>query len=85
MRHFCMMIHLGVLVRRKKKDKVQTQFDFSYGLLIVHPGTILVNNQLDAQFFLVCLFLFSTCFGQLCAHHQDNYCINATPGLCHSV
>jgi hypothetical protein len=26
--------------------------------------TNLVNN------FFVCLFLFSTCFGQLCAHHQ---------------
>jgi len=35
--------------------------------------------------FHVCLFLFSTCFGQPCAHHQENYCINATPGLCHSV
>ena len=35
--------------------------------------------------FHVCLFLFSTCFGQLCAHHQENYCINATPVLCHSV
>ena len=56
-----------------------------YVLLTVHPGTIHVNNQLDAQFFLVCLFLFSTCFGQPCAHHQENYCINATPGLCHSV
>jgi len=28
---------------------------------------------------------FSTCFGQPCAHHQENYCINATPDLCHSV
>ena len=46
---------------------------------------ILVNNQINAQFFLVCLFLFSTCFGQPCAHHQDNYCIIATPGLCHCV
>ena len=50
-------------------------------LLTVHPGMILVNIQLDAQFFLVCLFLFSTCFGQPCAHHQDNYFINATPGV----
>jgi len=24
-------------------------------------------------------------FGQQCAHHQENYCINVTPGLCHSV
>ena len=33
----------------------------------------LVNNQLDAQFFFnVCLFLFSTCFGEPRAHHQEN-------------
>jgi hypothetical protein len=24
------------------------------------------------------------CFGQLIAHLKENYCINATPGLCHS-
>jgi hypothetical protein len=29
------------------------------------------ENQLDAQNFLMCLLLFSTCFGQLCAHHQE--------------
>jgi len=34
--------------------------------------------------FHVCLFLFSTCFGQPCAYNQDNYCINATSGLWHS-
>jgi len=42
-----------------------------------------VNNQFDAQFFL-CLFVFSTCFGQPCAHHQENYCISATPDSCHA-
>jgi len=37
----------------------------------------LVNkSQLGSQFFFVCVFLsisisFSTCFGQLCAHHQE--------------
>ena len=31
------------------------------------------------------LFLFSKCFGQPCAHHQENYCINTTRGLCHCV
>jgi len=31
-----------------------------------------VNDQLDAQFFSVCLFQFSTCFEQPCAHHQEN-------------
>ena len=56
-----------------------------YVLLTVPPVMILVNNQLDAQFFLVCLFLFSSCFGKPCAHHEENYCINVTPGSCHSV
>ena len=28
-------------------------------------------NQICAQIFLTCLLLFSTCFGQLCAHHQE--------------
>jgi len=31
-------------------------------LLPVHLGLILINNQLDAQFFHVCLFLLYTCF-----------------------
>jgi len=52
----------------------------------VNPGMILVNNQTtEAQFFLLCLFIFSTYFGQPRAHHQENYCINAIPGLCHSA
>ena len=29
------------------------------------------QNQLGAQIFLVCLLLFSTCFRQLCANHQE--------------
>ena len=34
---------------------------------------ILVNNQLDAQFFfLIYLFQFFTCFEHSCAHHQGN-------------
>ena len=33
----------------------------------------------------LCLFLFSTCFRQPCAHLQLNYFINAAPCLCHSV
>jgi hypothetical protein len=44
-----------------------------YVLLTVHLGIILVNNQLDAQFFfLVRLFQFSSCFEQHSAHHQEN-------------
>jgi hypothetical protein len=42
-----------------------------YILLTVHLGVILVNNQLDALFSIY-LFLFSTYFEQLSAHHQEN-------------
>jgi hypothetical protein len=44
-----------------------------YVLLTAHLGIILVNDQLDAQFFfLICLFQSSTCFEQPRAHHQEN-------------
>jgi len=33
---------------------------------------LLVNDQLDVQFFSVYLFQFSTCFEQPRAHHQEN-------------
>jgi hypothetical protein len=42
-----------------------------YISLTVHLGIILVNNHLDALFF-VCLFHFSTCFVQPSAHHQES-------------
>ena len=42
-------------------------------LLAVHLGTVLVNNQLDSQFFfLICLFLFSACFEQSCGNHEES-------------
>ena len=35
--------------------------------------TIFVNNQLDADSFsYICLFQFSTCFEQPCAHHLES-------------
>ena len=45
-----------------------------YVLLSVLLIAILVNNQLDAQFFFsyICLFHLSTCFEQPSAHHQDS-------------
>ena len=34
----------------------------------------LVNKaKLVHSFSCVCLFLFSTCFGRLCVHHQEKY------------
>jgi len=39
----------------------------------LHLFSVLVDNQLDAQFFfLIYLFQFSTCFEHPCAHHQEN-------------
>jgi len=32
----------------------------------------MVSDQIDAQFFSMYLFQFSTCFEQPSAHHQDN-------------
>jgi len=44
-----------------------------YVLLTVPLGSVLVNNQLDAQFFFrVYLFKFFTFFEHPCAHHQEN-------------
>ena len=42
-------------------------------------------SQLGAQFFLVCLFIFCTCFGRLCTIIRRNNCICMALGTCHSV
>jgi hypothetical protein len=41
-------------------------------LLTAHLGIIFVNKATRYTIFLICLFLFSICFGQPCAHHQEN-------------
>ena len=39
----------------------------------MHLGSVLVNNQLDTQFFFrIYLFKLSKCFEHNCAHHQEN-------------
>jgi hypothetical protein len=43
-----------------------------YILLTVQLGQILVNEQLDAQFFFIHLLQISTCFERSCAHRQEN-------------
>jgi len=43
---------------------------------------ILVSDQLDAQISsMLCLFESSTCLEQLCAHPQEDNCINTTYGI----
>ena len=57
-----------------------------YILLTVHLGIILVNNQLDAQFFFMYVYFYSL-------HVSDSHvpiirrinCINTTSGICHCV
>jgi len=53
-------------------------------LLTVHLGTIFVDNQLDAQFFMYIYF----CFLHVSGKHvliRRIYCTNTTSGICHSV
>jgi hypothetical protein len=57
--------------------QVHTIFDI---FRTVHLRVILVGNQLDAQF-IIRLFESSTCFEQLCAHPQEENCINTTSGI----
>jgi len=46
---------------------------FNQNIYLVLTALILVNDQLDAQFFFrICLFQFPTCFKHPCAHHQEN-------------
>ena len=44
----------------------------------VHLPIFLVHNQLDAQFSIIYLFKSSTCFEHLCAHLQEDNCMNTT-------
>jgi hypothetical protein len=54
-----------------------------YVLLTVHLGSVLVNSQLDAQFFFrIYLFQFSTCFGHPVLIIRRINCINTTFGIC---
>jgi len=48
---------------------------FCFSFLFCWPCILLgflVNHRLDAKFFSMCLFQFSTCFEQPGAHHQEN-------------
>jgi hypothetical protein len=47
--------------------------------------TFLVNDQHDAQFFSMYLFLTLYMFRAHCAHHQETNCVNTASGNCHSV
>jgi len=60
-------------VRKYINEVKNTRCEF-YVLLTVQLGSVLVNNQHDAQFFFfrICLFQFPTCFEHSCAHHQNN-------------
>jgi len=60
-------------MRTGHTDMTKLTFGEFYVLLTVHLGIILVNDQLDAQFFFrICLFQISTCFDHSYAHHYEN-------------
>jgi hypothetical protein len=70
--YLCVIVAAGMEFRRLNGLCVQ------HNKLCVNSVTgsfflILVNDQLDAQFFFrICLFHISTCFEHSCAHHQQN-------------
>jgi hypothetical protein len=54
----------------------------------IDTNVLKVNLQIKPiwyTIFLVCLFLFCTCFGQLCAPSSGKLTINTRPGIFHSV
>jgi hypothetical protein len=53
-------------------DKVVITMFMAIKLTRVIVNYFLVNDQIDAQFFCMYLFQFSTCFEQPRAHHQEN-------------
>ena len=57
-----------------RKNRAQTQLRIScdHGNRVNKQTRFLVNEQLDAKFFSMYLFQFSTCFEQPRAHHQEN-------------
>jgi hypothetical protein len=68
-----MFLGYGILLHLNNKEITFNLKVLFYVLLTVHLGSILLNNQLDAQyFFRIYLFQFSTCFEHPCAHHQEN-------------
>jgi hypothetical protein len=57
-----------------------------YVLLTVHLGTVLVNNQLDAQFFFMYVYFYSLhVSGSHVPIIRRINCINTTSGICHTV
>jgi len=48
-----------------------SQFGLILCFVDLRTCIISLKSQLGAQFFLVCLFLFCTCFRRLCAFHQE--------------
>ena len=54
-------------------------------LLTARPGMILVNNQLDTQFIMYVYFYSLHVSGSHVPIIRRINCINAIPGICHSV
>jgi hypothetical protein len=72
------MLCMGRLIQYNLSGCVLEKFTTKY-------FTFSSIKQLGAQFLLCCLFEFSTCFEQLCAHPQEGNCMNTTAGSNHSV
>jgi hypothetical protein len=76
-------VHEGRVVRKVVVNVSHTVF---YVLLNVHVGVILVNNQLDAQFFFMYFYLYSLhVLGSYVPIIRKINCINTTSGISHSA
>jgi hypothetical protein len=60
---------LSQLIHSTPSHKLQYYLIFCWPCILLWS---LVNDQLEAQFFSMYLFQFSTCFEQRRAHHQEN-------------
>ena len=72
---FYALIFITILIPRYRNgDIFQWRHSHVWYRLFLIKFTIsfLVNDQLDAHFFSMCLLQFSTCFEQPRAHHQEN-------------
>ena len=66
-------------------NRYVTCFSQTRSTWITHYGRSCKYIQLGARFCLVYAFLFSTCFRQPCAHHQEKLLYLCHTGICHSV
>jgi hypothetical protein len=83
MLYIMIAVIVKVLLLNIRFCKIQFSFGFSEDVNFFYY--LLNNTNLVHNSFFLCLFLFSTCFGNYVLIIRRNNCINTTSGICHSV